>query len=111
MKLAVYIPTESPDGEIPEYDRLQVMTYAKRTFAETYGGYTIIEARGGWMGSTGLVEEDVSIVYTFTNKPNLPQLRNIGRMVCNRLKQDAAAIEHSGDMEFITIPDNTITVR
>lgn len=109
MKLAIYIPTESPAGTLPEYDRLRALALVKRTFAETYGGYTQVEAVGGWMGSTGLVEEQVTIVYTFTDTPDVAGLRALGRVVATRLDQDAVAVEHSGDMEFIGAADYPVT--
>jgi hypothetical protein len=111
VKLAAYIPTESPMGAVDEYERAVVLSTAKRMFAECYGGYTVTGAVGGWMGENGLVEEAVSILYTFTDEPNLHQLRTIGRMICSRLNQEAAAIEHGGEMEFVTSPDMKVEVR
>jgi hypothetical protein len=111
VRLAAYIPTEDHNGPVNEYERAVVLATAKRMFAEQYGGYTVIQATGGWMGEQGLVEEDVDILYTFTDTPNMGQLRTIGRMVCNRLNQEAAAIEHSGTMDFVTLPDVDVEVR
>lgn len=111
MKLAAYIPTEDHNGHVNEYDRAVVLATAKRMFAEEYGGYTVVQGQGGWMGEQGLVEEDVDILYIFSDQPNLRQLRAIGRMVCNRLNQEAAAIEHSGEMEFVTLPNMEVEVR
>jgi hypothetical protein len=111
VKLAAYIPTEDHNGPVNEYDRAVVLATAKRMFAEQYGGYTMVAGVGGWMGERGLVEEDVDILYTFTDTPNMPQLRTIGRMVCNQLNQEAAAIEHSGTMEFVSVPDVELEVR
>lgn len=116
MKLAVYIPTEGEHEPITQnyniaYARAQVKAYIKRTFADCYGGYTVLEAVGGWMGEEGLVEESVEIIYTFTDSPDLAQLRAMGRMVCNRLGEEAATIEHSGEMEIVTVPDMEVAGR
>ena len=107
MRLAVYIPSESEGIDIPEEIRQPIIDGVKRDFSTRYGGYTSHDAVGGWMNDEGeLIEELVTVVYTFTQYPDVQSLETMGRRVAKLLYQDCVAIEVGYEMRFME-PEQT----
>jgi hypothetical protein len=105
-KIGLVIPSTINVSETasPELVGLWVKR-AKMQFAELFGGYTSHNAVGGWMSSQGLVEEEVTVVASFTDDLGLNQLTEVkafARRMAKALSQEAVAIEIDHRLEFVS---------
>jgi hypothetical protein len=79
---------------------------AKTTFAQLFGGFTSHSAVGGWMSPEhGLVEENVTVVSSFTDSNGLKRLgdvRAFASRMAAALSQEAIAVEVDHSLEFVT---------
>ena len=78
---------------------------AKKHFAELFGGFTSHAAVGGWLSpELGLIEENVTVVSSFTDDLGLKRLgevRAFAAKLGRALSQEAVAVEVDHHLEFI----------
>lgn len=103
-KVTVYVPsTVEVDKQI---DNEKYVKAVAEKLSVWFGGATSTPARGYWVStSAGLVKEDTTIVFAYTDTENLQNC--IDRLVdlCEWLKvemtQESVALEINGEMYFI----------
>lgn len=103
-KVTVYVPsTVEVDKQI---DNEKYVKAVAEKLSVWFGGATSTPARGYWVStSVGLVKEDTTIVFAYTDTENLQNC--IDRLVdlCEWLKaemsQESVALEINGEMYFI----------
>ena len=78
---------------------------AKVQFAQLFGGFTSHSAVGGWLSPEhGLIEENVTVVSSFTDEHGLKRLgevRAFAAKLGRALSQEAVAVEVDHHLEFI----------
>jgi len=78
---------------------------AKTQFAELFGGFTSHSAVGGWLSPEhGLIEENVTVVSSFTNDLGLKRLNEVkvfASKMARALSQEAVAVEVDHSLQFV----------
>ena len=78
---------------------------AKTRFAELFGGYTSHSAIGGWLSHEhGLIEENVTVVSSFTDANGLKRLSEVKAFAAKlgrALGQEAVALEVDHSLQFV----------
>ena len=78
---------------------------AKVQFAQLFGGFTSHSAVGGWLSPVhGLIEENVTVVSSFTDDHGLKRLGDVkafASKMARALSQEAVAVEVDHSLEFI----------
>ncbi|HOH31362.1 MAG TPA: hypothetical protein PLC40_16910 [Candidatus Hydrogenedentes bacterium] len=61
-----FVPSQCRCGEpLPDDKRQEIVDEAKKRMSTWFGGFTVTEARGGWILESGqLAEEPVSIIFS-----------------------------------------------
>ena len=103
-KVTIYVPATNNVNE--EIDNEKYVKVVAEKMSVWFGGATSTPARGYWVStSAGLVKEDTTIVFAYTDTENLQN--SIDRVVdlCEWLKaemaQESVALEINGEMYFI----------
>jgi len=78
---------------------------AKKQFAELFGGFTSHNAVGGWLSPEhGLIEENVTVVSSFTDDRGLNRLNEVKLFAAKMgraLSQEAVAVEVDHSLHFV----------
>ena len=74
--------------------------------ATMFGGATAQAATGAWMSeSKGLIKEDITIVYAFTDEAGLNDHRaeviQLATDIASGMTQEAVSVEIDGSLQFI----------
>ena len=105
QRVAVYVPVDAHQNKpsVYEEDVVSALGYTKRAFARTFGGYTAVEADGGWVDEEGeLVQERILIVYAFTDLHTADTVvKDIAEQVKQWLAQDCVSVELGGGLTFV----------
>lgn len=106
-KIAVIIPSTTNVNESASTETInQWIKSAKTRFAQLFGGFTSYSAVGGWMSPEhGLVEENVTVVSSFTDEIGLSRLADVmafASSMAKALSQEAVAVEVDHRMEFVS---------
>lgn len=93
--------TEALSDEI----RQEVLKEVKTRMAKWFGGFTVTDARGGWVLASGdLAEEPVSIVYSNSTDESLSEYKKdfitFAEAMATRLSQEAIGYRIDGQMFF-----------
>lgn len=95
VRYTLYIGTNDKDT----YTQLISLDEAKETVnricAEHVGGYTVMEAAGGWTDETGTLTQEETLVYSFTDVQEEALLRVMDE-VLEELNQSSILVEVSG---------------
>ncbi len=105
-KIAIIIPsTVNANEGAPSEIVAKWIKVSKVKFAKFFGGFTAHHAKGGWVSDEhGLIEEDVTVVVSFTNDDGLIHLdaiREFASDLASEMGQEAIAIEVDNSMEFV----------
>lgn len=105
-KIAIIIPsTINANAEAPAEIVAKWIRVSKVKFAKFFGGFTSHHAKGGWVSDEfGLIEEDVTVVTSFTNEEGLIHMeavRDFAAELATEMGQEAIAIEIDNSMEFV----------
>lgn len=74
---------------LPEEIDKDVKRTVKNHLAETYGGYTVIEGRGGWINeSKELIQEDVQVLEVCSDDLTKGNMEGIANWVAKHTNQD-----------------------
>lgn len=105
-KISLYIPS-TVDGNKPA-SRAMVQKWvsaAKNTFATLFGGFTAIPVQGGYISpEKGLIEENITIVYAFTDADGLKHkalVKALAKRIAKAMKQESVSVEVDNAIEFI----------
>ena len=78
---------------------------AKVQFAQLFGGFTSHSAVGGWLSPQhGLIEENVTVVSSFTDANGLKRLNEVKAFAAKMgraLSQEAVAVEVDHSLHFV----------
>lgn len=105
-KIAVIIPStvNANEAASPETVRKWVKC-AKTQFAQLFGGFTSHNAVGGWLSPEhGLIEENVTVVSSFTNDHGLNRLGEVkafASKMARALSQEVVAVEVDHSLHFV----------
>ena len=90
---------------------------AKKQFAQLFGGFTSHNAVGGWLSPEhGLIEENVTVVSSFTDSHGLNRLGEVKAFAARMgraLSQEAVAVEVDHALHFIEpqfVPSSGVAV-
>lgn len=93
-RVAIYVPAEFKN------EILRVQQF----FNKEFGGSTVINGMGSWIGEKGLEIEEVAIIYSNLRSLDDITIRKVlgmARHVKSRCKQEAVSVEFSGEMYLI----------
>ena len=62
VQYVLYLGTNDKDTDLPVYTPEESVERAKAVLIDRFGGYTIQEAHGGWIGDDGTVYQEYTIV-------------------------------------------------
>lgn len=105
-KIAVLIPSTINVNEAASSEEVaKWITAAKLKLAGWFGGFTAYSAVGGWLSPThGLVEEDVTIVSSFTDETGLkrlPEVKAFAAELAAEMGQEAVGVEVDHALHFV----------
>lgn len=90
QKGRLYLPTEIPDD---------IRRTVKNHLAEKFGGFTVIEARGGWVNEhEELVEEDVEVLEVAHGAVSTGKMSGMATWVQEHTEQSEVMWEVSNTM-------------
>lgn len=96
-QVVVYIPsTVDVNTPLSEAAAKDAVIRAKRLLGSIFGGYTAIHAEGGWLSGNELVDESVTILYSFAKvltEDDLEKVKTFCVALKAELKQEAIALE------------------
>lgn len=107
-KIAIYVPsTINGNTKAPPEVIKENVDKAKKTFALLFGGFTSTPAQGGWYSPThGLIQEDIQIVYSFTDDEGfkkVDEITQLARDIAKSMTQEAVTVEIGGSVQFVTV--------
>jgi len=105
-KIAVIIPsTMNAQEAAPTEIVSKWIKCAKKQFAELFGGFTSHNVEGGWLSPEhGLIEENVTVVSSFTDDHGLNRLNEVklfASKMGRALGQEAVAVEVDHSLQFV----------
>lgn len=105
-KIAVIIPSTVNANKAASPETVgKWVRCAKTQFAELFGGFTSHNAVGGWLSPEhGLIEENVTVVSSFTDDHGLNRLGDVKAFAAKMgraLAQEAVAIEVDHSLQFV----------
>ena len=105
-KVAIYVPSTiagnkpAPKNLIKKWEN-----NCKEKMAQLFGGFTVFKTKGGWYSpELGLIEENITIIQSFTNEEGLnkvPELQELAKNMAEAMSQEVVAVEIAGVMNFI----------
>ncbi len=101
-----FVPSQCRCGEsLPDEKRKEVLGEAKKRMSTWFGGFTVTEARGGFVLESGqLAEEPVSIIFSNATDEALKKHKNdfmaFAESIATRLSQEAIGYRIDGKMSF-----------
>jgi len=94
------VPSRNKEGK--PIKQAEAVEHTQQFFNNLCGGCTTSPAIGSWTNSEGkLINEDVSIVYAFSNKRIEKDLVGLAEYIKQTYAQESVAIEHSGVLEVV----------
>ena len=105
-KIALIIPSTLNANEAASTEIVNKwVKCAKVQFAQLFGGFTSHNAVGGWLSPVhGLIEENVTVVSSFTDDHGLKRLKEVkvfAAKMGRALGQEAVAMEVDHSLHFI----------
>jgi hypothetical protein len=104
-KVTLYIPSTTDSNVLLSAQAAEnAANRAKRFMARTFGGATTLRAEGSWLSGDVLIEESVTLVYSFASvltEDDLHKVKVYCEALKTELKQDAIAVEVNGELIFI----------
>jgi hypothetical protein len=105
-KIAVIIPSTTNAHEAAPTEIVNKwVKCAKKQFAQLFGGFTSHNAVGGWLSPEhGLIEENVTVVSSFTDDRGLNRLGEVKAFASKMgraLSQEAVAVEVDHSLQFV----------
>jgi prepilin signal peptidase PulO-like enzyme (type II secretory pathway) len=105
-KVAVIIPSTVNVSEAASSEEVAKWIKATKVkLANLFGGFTSYSAVGGWVSPThGLVEEDVTIVSSFTDETGLkrlPEVKAFAAELAAGMGQEAVGVEVDHALHFV----------
>ena len=111
QKVSIYVPSTTNVNTANEnlHKELVVMTLTR--LSKLFGGATAIQAKGGWVSdAVGLVLEDITIVYAFSDAEsltrNMGEVYDIARTICENASQECVSVETPNGLEFVGVQKN-----
>jgi len=106
-KIAVIIPSTMHANEAASPETVgKWVKCAKKQFAQLFGGFTSHNAVGGWLSPEhGLIEENVTVVSSFTDDRGLNRLGEVkafASKMATALSQEAVAVEVDHSLQFVS---------
>lgn len=103
-KVTVYVPSTVNVNE--QVDNTEYVDKVAKCLSEWFGGATSTPARGYWVSDIdGLVKENTTVVFAYTNTEGLEQhideVVDLCEWLKQMMKQEAVALEINGEMYFI----------
>ncbi len=62
LQYVMYLGTNDKDTDKPVFTQAEAMENARAVLIRHFGGYTIQEAHGGWIGDDGMVYQEYTLV-------------------------------------------------
>lgn len=105
-KISLYIPSTVNGNQPASQETIdKFVSMAKNKFANMFGGFTVVNAQGGYMSPEhGLIEESITIVYSFCSSDqmaNVPDIRQFAQLVAKGMQQECVSVEVDGSVEFV----------
>lgn len=106
-RIAVFVPSTINANESASAEVIaKWITAAKMTFARLFGGFTAHNAVGGWVSPEhGLIEEQVTVVASFTDEDGLgfvEKIKEFAAEMALALNQEAVSVEFDNQLEFVS---------
>lgn len=106
-RIAVIIPsTVNANDSAPNDVIAKWIRAAKMKFARLFGGFTAHRAVGGWVSPEhGLIEENVTVVASFTDDDGLTFLDDVKEFaarMAEEMGQEAVSVEVDHALEFVS---------
>jgi len=106
IEIAIMVPSTYRDEKIPRAEFVRRINETRKKLSELFGGYTSIEAKGGWVTDRGeLIKENVVRVVAFADlkryKEKQNELLKWLEKKKKEWKQEALAYEFEGDLYLI----------
>ena len=103
-RVAVYVPGTNNVNQACN-NQAEVKLISK-WFSKAFGGATSYNATGSWISETaGLITEDVTIIYSFTDEKTLAEKEAFLEKTClwlkKRMHQEAISLEINNRLYFI----------
>lgn len=103
-RISIYIPSTMNVNE--KTDNKKYVVLISKWMSKIFGGCTAYKATGTWLSdASGLVNEDVTIVYSFTDEKTLKNnesfLINICEWLKKEMRQEAISLEINNKLYFI----------
>lgn len=104
--VTIYIPSTINVNEKADFFIMQSMKeYVKTAMAETFGGFTMNEAVGGYKAENGkIVEETVYLVRSNTSEVTEADVKRavaIAKTVKRAMNQECVSLEINGELYFV----------
>ena len=105
-RIAVIVPSTINANESASREVIDQWTKAaKMKFARLFGGFTAHNAVGGWVSlEHGLIEENVTVVSSFTDDDGLgflDKVKEFAGQMAEALGQEVVSLEVDHKLEFI----------
>jgi hypothetical protein len=106
-KIAVYVPS-TINGNLPSNDLAEKwLKITKIRMANLFGGFTTFQTQGGYMSAEhGLIEEQITIVQSFTDDEGLtklPKVNELAMEIMHDMGQEVVSVEVDGTLNFIGV--------
>jgi hypothetical protein len=106
LELTLYVPGTQGESElVPKPERLRRIKEAEKKMSNLFGGYTEVDATGGWVNDDKkLIQEPQGKVTAYTTPEKLAKGRKGFENYVKQIKKDygqsAISIEYEGDLFF-----------
>ena len=98
VQYVIYLGTNDKDTNEPVFSPEESMEKAKEILLEYFGGYTIQEAQGGWIGEDGTIYQEYTLVI-YLSDTNKDQVHEAADEMLDTF--------HQGSVLIQTIPTQT----
>lgn len=104
LELTLFVPSTKGRIRIPKEELNKRVSEAERKMSSLFGGYTRVNAYGGWISDGKLIEEPVGSVTSYTTvrdfSKNKNEFETYVEEIRRKYRQESVGIEFEGDMFF-----------
>ena len=102
----LYLGTNDQDTNTPVFTQTEAMEKAREILIRYFGGYTILEAHGGWMDNDTEYQEYTLVIYL--SDTTLDQVHAAANELIKTFRQSSVLIqENPTRTEFYTLQEET----
>ena len=92
VQYVLYLGTNDKDTNEPVFDKDEAKEHLKAVLIQNFGGYTIQEADGGWIGDDGTIYQEYTLV-VYLSDTDIDSVHKVSDQLLTEFNQNSVLIQ------------------